>query len=446
MRTSRTWTLVAALCGACVADAPATPAAEGANGTPVAVALAAGVELTESAEADLDSLTHELEGLVERLGYEGPPIRVTYEGVGEVVEIGDEGDPGQYVGGPESELDDDAPLEDDPDYSEWDAVSVSTGNEFHVRYPRELLERADEDAFARGLHLGSVDRDGHLGEEIEEPAPTLEGEREGELKGWSNGQDTRSLRGTYDVAQTHRAFRKLVAFGGCSGTLVGPKHIVTAAHCIRDVDDRRWFGATARAGQSGSAWRDSVSFSTSNTWYWTPSQFRNIADGLDSVPYSATPYDIGLIVTHDDRMGNTVGWMGWYWWASNSEFGDRARYNRGYPSCSRSNAPAGCQVRGLYGDSRWCASGNYSSTDSDGIERRFRFHCDASGGHSGSSLYTYLNGDTLAVTSVVSWEHCHRCTPDEGNFSSSILARPNTAVRITKEYSGVISALRNAFP
>ncbi|CAN0599424.1 unnamed protein product, partial [Laminaria digitata] len=170
-----------------------------------------------------------------------------------------------------------------------------------------------------------------------------------------------SLRGTYNVAQTHTAYRKLVDIGGCSGTMVGPKHIVTAAHCIRSSASSAWISSTARAGRNGGGWRDSVSFSTSDTWYWTPSQYRSISDGLAKMPYSATPYDVGVIVTHGDRMGDTVGWMGWYWWGNDGDFGNRVRYNRGYPGCSASNAPSGCQSNGLYGDSAWCAVGEYSS-------------------------------------------------------------------------------------
>jgi len=79
------------------------------------------------------------------------------------------------------------------------------------------------------------------------------------------------------------------------------------------------------------------------------------------------------------------GWMGWYWWASDATFG-----------------------------------------------------CDVSGGHSGSSLYHYLDGSTLVVTGIVSWQHCTTCGPDDD--------RPNTGVRITQEYSGTISWLRQTFP
>ncbi|HEY6561158.1 MAG TPA: hypothetical protein VI072_27990 [Polyangiaceae bacterium] len=132
--------------------------------------------------------------------------------------------------------------------------------------------------------------------------------------------------------------------------------------------------------------------------------------------------------------------VGWYWWGSDASFGNRTRYNRGYPRCGKTNSPDDCETYdlALWGDTEWCAAGSYSSPDSDGINRRFRFHCDVSGGHSGSSLYHYLNGESLVVTGIVSWEHCTTCGPLD--------QLPNTGVRITKQYSGAISALRQAFP
>lgn len=399
------------------------------------------------AKQDFLRLSEDIEQMSRTLGLDADAkaqIRVTYLGRGQVVDEALADTPSAEAARP---LAVDPVLEDEEGLATWDTVSLRSKNEFRVRLPKTLIDAADDRATREGINLGSERVDEaveHAGLPAGQDAPTPPVEQivldDGTVvsAGWSNGQDTRILRGTYDTAQTNDAWEKLVDIGGCSGTMIGPKHIVTAAHCIRDFDDSRWVSSTARAGRSGSAWRDSVSFSTSDTWYWTPSQFRSIADGLDDMPFSATPYDIGVIVTHGDRMGNTVGWMGWYWWSSDASFGNRVRYNRGYPLCGRSNSPAGCQTNGLYGDTAYCASGDYSSPDGDGINRRFRFHCDASGGHSGSSLYHYLNGTTPVVTSVVSWEHCTTCGANDD--------RPNTGVRITKSYSGSISWLRQTFP
>lgn len=311
----------------------------------------------------------------------------------------------------------------------WDTVSLTSGNEFRVEFPRKLLRQIGHNAEEKDLNLGMN-------------LPNTEGASEsdeGYSKALSNGIDGRVLRGTYDQPQTHSAYRRLVNIGGCSGTMIGPKHIITAAHCIRDFRNSRWVAGSAQAGRSGQKWRASVSFSTSSAWYWTPARFRELADGRSSLPFSATPYDIGVIVTHNSRMGNVVGWMGWWYWDTDYGFGTNVKYNRGYPVCtSQADAPASCRTDGLYGDVSRCLVGNHSSPDSDGINRRFRHSCDTSGGHSGSSLYHYRNNGALVVTGIHSWSHCRGCSSSD--------SRPSTGVRITKEYSDMISFLRTTFP
>jgi hypothetical protein len=433
---------------ACVAPSDDALSALDTDQSAVALVVPADVEIDESVRRDARALEQSIAGSSRTLGLgtASGPLVIEYRGRGPVDDGDDDSAEARIVTGPATDPRI-AALEEDPEVSSWVAVRVETGNEFRVWFPRSLLAAADGQARRAGLQFGSPGR-GTGGEEAEPVAGQVDDQADGDFgtQGWSNGDDSRSLIGTYGVAHTHNAYSKLVSLGtggGCSGTLVGPKHIVTAAHCIRDFKNRRWIGSTAYAGRSGpNAFRDSAGYNPdpaiAATWYWVPAQVLEIADGSDSMPFSATPFDIGVLVTHTSRMGETVGWMGWYWWGSDATFGGKSKYNRGYPVCSSSNAPAGCQSLGLYGDSDLCGTGEYSSPDADGINRRFRFGCDISGGHSGSSLYHYLDGSTLVVTGIVSWQHCTTCTPADD--------RPNTGVRITAEYSGAISWLRQTFP
>lgn len=451
MKTTKTMMKVALLaavmtaCGGVDGERAPSPAAV----APVALEILdeARDDFDQQAMDDYARLARSVREMSETLGVADDPtqqIKITYLGRGQFTDEQPELSDLPEVPGAAG-----APIEA-PGYMLWDTVSVASGNEFRVAFPSDVLDLADLRANQERLNLGS-DVVTAADEAEERATPPPEDPFGGpELEpivlddgtvvepGISNANDTRSVRGTLGVAQTHTAFRKLVDIGGCSGTMFGPKHIVTAAHCVRNFSSSSWVNSTARAGRSTSAWRDSVAFSTSDTWYWTPSSFRSIADGQANMPYSATPYDIGVVVTHGKRIGNTVGWMGWAWWWTNNDFGNRVRYNRGYPLCGRTNSPANCQTNALYGDSQWCAVGEHSSPDSDGINRRFRFACDASAGHSGSSLYHYLNGSSLVVTSVVSWEHCTTCSANDD--------RPNTGVRITKSYAGSLSWLRQTFP
>ncbi len=272
--------------------------------------------------------------------------------------------------------------------------------------------------------------------------------------GWSNSSDERVVKTNTKAypLRTIAQFRGSFANedSGCSGTLVGPRHLITAAHCINKSGTNTWYGIRVTPAKNGMGSSLAVepygaSVITTNlpagqeAWYWTFEQWR------DPNQSNRTNWDIGMIVI-PNRLGDQTTWMGVA--ARNSTYlKDRNSYNRGYPNCNgdgltRGNRPVGCQVAKMYGDPGDCHARWFKSYDSDGWARRYDVRCDLSAGHSGSPVYHYetnSQGTQVAVVSaVVITESCFKC--------GVLDFYPNTVRRVTPSVIDNYVALREIFP
>jgi V8-like Glu-specific endopeptidase len=398
----------------------------------VVVVLDAGAASDRSVQADLQTLLPDLKELAPAAKGAGPEeILVRYRGKGRV------GRPSQpYPENDPGSRDDWTPADDDPAQSSFVAFNPGTLNEFEVRMPRTLVHRLHDGAMASGLNRGTG---------LKGRAPA----EDGGPGAWSGNVDNRLRFYGLNAPVTHWERQRVSDFGGCTATLIGPRHVITAAHCVYNPNNADpWTDdVSIRVGRNGTSWMDSVFIDNDNIpggqvlWYWVPQGYINTQD---------EQYDISVIVT-PKRIGETTGgWMGW-WVLTGGTMNTQSLWNVGYPGCvtfttngtPRIDEPSPCSENHLYGDVNTCFPAQFENVDGDGWNRNFRHRCDASGGQSGSPIYVNYNGLGWGVTGVHIQSLCGTTAGNPCGPADSV--RPLRASRVTPEWSGWISYFRDLY-
>jgi V8-like Glu-specific endopeptidase len=437
--------------------------------TPDAGTLAAAAR-DRTVKADLDELTKtssEAMGLLLGATTAGGQAQIRFIGKGRV----------QRGPGEEPEADD-RPQDSKREKTDaFRAFNPATRNEFEISLPESARNQIGQAALTRGLNRGSPARGGNPKgdpEQLEKEIPT-DGKTPGrsgaqedtgtfqdalyrgeplfqKLVSWSNNIDNRQRFSSLSAATTSWPWRTISDLSGCTGTLIGPRHMITAGHCIYSRKNSAWNSFTARPGRAGGNWaygQSSVPHASAFSWYFTPAGFRQAS------PAGGTgQYDIGIVVL-GDRLGDQTGWMG-YWHAPDAYLSGRAIYNRGFPVCNgtsngvpRTDDPGDpgssvvCVGSHLYGDPNTCKVGDFAVVDGQGWSRRFKHSCDASAAQSGSPLYFYQDGSPV-VTAVHTTSSCGKTAASAVCTNADV--RPLTATRVTKEYSDWIAYFRSWKP